>query len=338
MPVPFSRRSWWHRPRIRFSLRSLMVFVLLTGGTLGWIVYRARVQRDAVAAIEEAGGSVWYQWQWRNGKPILNGRPPWPAWMVNLVGVDYFGGVVRVSLAQAGGDAELVSAAKLGTLRDLILDGSRVTDLGLARLRSLTQLQELSLMETSVTDAGLSHLVGLTNLKTLYLGNTGIGDAGLVHVKKLTGLNVLGLRYTEVTDAGLAELEGLKMLQKLTVGGTKIGDDGLAHLTGLKGLEMLGLRNTRVTDAGLLHLTALTNLKTLDLGETRIAGAGLVHLVGLTRIERLVLRNTPMTDASASSNLGRLTGLRDLDLAGTRLTENAATELQRSLPNSLIRR
>jgi internalin A len=100
MPDPFSRRSWWHRPRIRFSLRSLMIFVLLIGGTLGWIVYSARVQRDAVAAIEAAGGSVWYQWQWRNGKPILNGHPPWPEWIVNLVGVDYFGGVVRVSLAQ----------------------------------------------------------------------------------------------------------------------------------------------------------------------------------------------------------------------------------------------
>ncbi len=40
-----------------------MIFVLLIGGTLGWIVYSARVQRGAVAAIEAAGGSVWYQWQ-----------------------------------------------------------------------------------------------------------------------------------------------------------------------------------------------------------------------------------------------------------------------------------
>ena len=79
-----------------------MVFVLLIGGTLGWIVYRARVQRDAVASIEEADGSVWYQWQWRNSKPVVNGRPAWPAWLVNRIGVDYFGGVVRVSLAQVG--------------------------------------------------------------------------------------------------------------------------------------------------------------------------------------------------------------------------------------------
>ena len=282
-----SRRLSWSRFRIRFSLRALMVFVLLIGGTLGWFAYLARVQRDVVAAIEQADGSVWYEWERRNGKPVVNGRPDWPEWLVNRIGVDYFGAVVRVSLAQVGGDAELISASKLGTLRELVLDGSRVSDIGLAELGGLDQLRELSLMETRVTDAGLSHLVGLTNLKLLHLGNTAIGDPGLLHLKKLTGLNILGLRYTEVTDAGLAELEGLTMLQKLTLGGTKIGDEGLARLKGLKRLEFLGLNGTKITDAGLAYLKGLSCIKNLYLTHTNITDAGLVHLSELSILQRV---------------------------------------------------
>ena len=49
---------WWRR--VRISLRGLMVVVLVIGGGLGWVMQRARVQREAVAAIRRAGGSVLY--------------------------------------------------------------------------------------------------------------------------------------------------------------------------------------------------------------------------------------------------------------------------------------
>jgi hypothetical protein len=51
----------WRR-RLRLSVRALMVVVLITGGGLGWLMYRARVQRDAVAAIRRAGGLTYYDW------------------------------------------------------------------------------------------------------------------------------------------------------------------------------------------------------------------------------------------------------------------------------------
>ena len=40
------------RRRLRLSVRALMVLVLITGGGLGWLVYSARIQRDAIAAIQ----------------------------------------------------------------------------------------------------------------------------------------------------------------------------------------------------------------------------------------------------------------------------------------------
>ena len=59
MPTEPNRRPWWRS--LRFSLRGLIVVVLIIGGSLGWVVHRARVQRRAVAAIEKAGGTVEYE-------------------------------------------------------------------------------------------------------------------------------------------------------------------------------------------------------------------------------------------------------------------------------------
>ena len=58
--------SPWRR-YLRISLRGLIVLVLVFGSALGWIVKRTKVQRAAVAAIERAGGSVNYEWEWKDG-------------------------------------------------------------------------------------------------------------------------------------------------------------------------------------------------------------------------------------------------------------------------------
>jgi hypothetical protein len=91
MPGGTVSRSW--RRFLRFSMRGLAVFVIVVGARLGWIVRQAHVQRDAVAAIEEADGSVRYDWEWSDGKSLPGGRPWAPRWLVNLIGVDYFGHV-----------------------------------------------------------------------------------------------------------------------------------------------------------------------------------------------------------------------------------------------------
>ena len=47
------------RRLLRLSVRALMVVVLVLAVVLGWFVHRAQVQREAVAAIEKAGGKVY---------------------------------------------------------------------------------------------------------------------------------------------------------------------------------------------------------------------------------------------------------------------------------------
>jgi hypothetical protein len=60
---------------LRFSVRGLIVLVLLVGGWLGWIVRNARIQREAVAAIERAGRHVAYTVPFVNGQFIADYAP-----------------------------------------------------------------------------------------------------------------------------------------------------------------------------------------------------------------------------------------------------------------------
>ncbi len=100
MPAKPVSHPW--RRFLRFSVRGLIVFVLVVGAVLGWQVHRAHVQRDAVQAIRSVGGRVSYSWEWINETSIPGGKPWAPSWLTDLIGVDYFGhvtGACRISLS-----------------------------------------------------------------------------------------------------------------------------------------------------------------------------------------------------------------------------------------------
>src|SRR5579863_3049030 len=99
--LPTGRR----RARVRVSVGTMMVLVLIIGGGLGWVVRRARIQRLAVAAIQDAGGGVTYDWNAAPASRALPRRPPFRApqsnmkqWLVAQLGPDYFGDVKWVRL------------------------------------------------------------------------------------------------------------------------------------------------------------------------------------------------------------------------------------------------
>jgi internalin A len=77
-------------------MRALMMLALVPGCGPGWIVRRAHFQRDAVAALKRAGGHVWYDWYSDDHGFFIKDLPPgWPKWLVDRIGVDYFGDVVH---------------------------------------------------------------------------------------------------------------------------------------------------------------------------------------------------------------------------------------------------
>jgi hypothetical protein len=187
-----------------------MLLVLVTGGWVGWFVRGAKLQRDAVAAIERGGGYVKFNWEYKDGRaiPYEEQSPPWPQWLVRRMGVEYFGYVTKVENVSPGNaDAGLGSIGSLRRLEELQLGGFLVTDEGIRHLKGLTSLQILDLSSCDVHDQGLVQLKGLTGLKVLNLSRTWVSDAGLGHLKGLTNLRTLNLEETQVTDAGVRALK-----------------------------------------------------------------------------------------------------------------------------------
>ena len=226
---PKPKRRWY-----QFSLRTLIVSVVIGGAVFGWIGMRmnqARDNRERVAAVEKAvdeigtpRGEVESEYKQLRSATCLEelfddpGSPDDPV------------GVLNVSIVTLSGtdvtDADLEHLKEFTDLKQLALcsmfhffiSGSGrsaddppqlfdVTDTGLEHLKSLTNLEDLGLADSKITDAGLEHLKGLTKLTSLSLRNTDVTDAGLEHVKELTNMRTLHLHETNVTAAGVRKLK-----------------------------------------------------------------------------------------------------------------------------------
>jgi hypothetical protein len=239
---------------LRFSVRGLIILVLLIGLWLGWLARSVRIQRNAVAAIEKAGGSVNYDWEYWNANEVPSGLRWVRTWLADLIGADYFANVAVVWFPPTATAPDFEQVGRLTGLVKLILE------------------------QCPLSNAELVHLKGMTRLSMLWLGETRLTDAGLVHLKGLTGLTCLDLGGTQVTDAGLVHLKGLTRLSSLNLSATQVTDAGLVHLKGLKGLELLDLSDTQVTDAGLVALKGLSKLFVLEVGDTQVTDAGMKQL------------------------------------------------------------
>jgi hypothetical protein len=300
-----------HKPRARWktiSLRGLLVLVLAIALLLGWIVHKARQQREAVAALQKFGGFVHYDWEFVDGpvkvprgnllwKPtwgkLTPGRKPWaPDWLRRAVGDEYFQSLAHVSLyvdiKKGHADATWVNMGpaddalrKLSTqtsVRTLQLGGDQVTDDNLADVGRMTGLEELSISwGYHLTDRGFLHLSGLRRLRILELDHSKMTDASLGAIGQLTNLEELRIAGAGFSDRGLAQLEGLTRLKYLSLGegNHQISDAGLESLKGMKELEYIDLGGCHVSDEGIAKLRELKNLKSVhidlpeDQGERR---------------------------------------------------------------------
>jgi hypothetical protein len=182
-----------------------VAIVALAACGLGWVVYRAEVQRNAVTAIRGVYGTVLYDWQSHGGRP-RDEEPPGPKWLVDRIGIDYFSNVTSVGLAGGGFDTQIAKVANLHRLEELRLSSSHVTDAGLACLKGLTRLETLSLHATHVSEAGLVHLKDLPRLRTLKLGGIKLTATGVAHLKSMSNLRLLSLDRASIDDSGIETL------------------------------------------------------------------------------------------------------------------------------------
>ena len=154
-----------------------MTAVIAAG--LAWYVGRIRPQEQAVTAIWEAGGMVFYADSPVNGSFVVAlDRSRWRR---------SFGAVRHVMLKGDGsgrGDVICARLACLGSLCHLEVDSMQVEDADVVHLARLDLLEVLSLNDNPITDEGLRHLAALPRLRSLDLGGTKVTESGVATLRK----------------------------------------------------------------------------------------------------------------------------------------------------------
>jgi hypothetical protein len=293
-PPALRSRGWG----LRFSLRGLLIVVTLLCVALAWRLHRARLQKEAVQAIRDGHGWVYYDYQQYDPKNCEFDKEatPWePVWLQAQVGIDFFHDVEAVNMSFHGNgivrrDEKLPDVniarhlAHLPKLRFLGLTEQATDDEGMRYIGQLRYLEVLLYWDApQITNAGAVHLTNMPSLRCLHIGSSQIGDRGLATIARLPRLETLSMQCNNFTDAGLAALSGNPRLKDVWVG-------GLRH------------RPSRITDAGVLHLAKLPALEELDLQHTHVTLEGLAPLQGLP-LKDLYLNGSPADDQKAAQAL-----------------------------------
>jgi hypothetical protein len=307
------------RWRFQFTIRSLLLLVLVVAGPNAWLVQEwkaAQRQRRIIETARAMNCGILFDENIGTAGAIqmFSGPRPPLSWLQKTLGEDFFRDVagasprtdeqirvlqdltsIRVLLANDSAltDEGLRCMTQWKGLEHLELsDTAKITDAGLEHLRGLPQIQFLRLRRCNVSDAGMATFENLKELRVLDLGMTKVADEGFKHFRASTALRQVSFWGNKISDASMPLIKTMPQLETLELGGASITDAGLENLKDLAHLQRLFLRGTKITDSGLAYLSGLHELRELDLFNTPITAAGLKHLYGLKKLEVLYLGET----------------------------------------------
>ena len=110
-----------------------------------------------------------------------------------------------------------------------ITGGTRITDVGVAKLASLKKLRSLNLSGSVVTGGALKTLAALPNLQRLSLWNAaGINDESAAAFASLQRVTSLDVSNTGIGDRTLASLATLPHLNRLYISDTAVTTEAIA--------------------------------------------------------------------------------------------------------------
>jgi hypothetical protein len=349
-PLPSSQKKRRWLPR--FSLRMLLVVMTMLGIALGYagnFWRRLHQQRQVVAKIQAAGGSVRYNYEFGKGTE-LDARLEFE-----------FEDFSSTSLeTNSDGLRERTRVTREGTFHDV------ETPAGPKLIRkwlghdAFAYVEQVSFFRpgyqaTEEFDPQL--LLQLPQLKSVCLDEGEVNDRSLrsvAQVPELREVVLLGGGESAVTRDGLASLHSAKHLQALSLSGAWINDDILAAVSDFKQLRSLGVmssphatsalfshcqdmtdlreltirRAEKIDDEGTEYLQRLSNLRSLWLTQTSISDHTLAHVTGLTKLETLHLGQTNVGDPGMEY-VASLPILKRLVLSNTLVTDAGLPSLSR---------
>ncbi|MCX7425911.1 MAG: hypothetical protein NTW96_09880 [Planctomycetia bacterium] len=222
--------------RFQFSLRTLLLFVLVCAVQCSWwavTMRKVKTQREAREAITRLGGSVGYDYEYEHWKahdfetgfqeqPV----PPGPELLRAVAGDDLFDTVMTVSFygcvtsstegrldpAITDDDMEILSA--FPRLREGHFIFQPITDRSLETLSRFREIESVDLYGTQITDRGLASLANLPRLKQIGIGGTPASVQGIAAIRE----RLPALESVEVDAAQLQAAGGWSRAEELLPG------------------------------------------------------------------------------------------------------------------------
>jgi hypothetical protein len=258
------------------------------------------------------------------------------------------GAVIGVNLRGSWiADADMDALASLPELERLDLSLTRVTDVGLLKLKNLQNVRELNLFYAElITDEGLAAMKTWPRIERINLRGTKVTDNTLALLAGKASVVELDIGFAEVTDSGLQYLARLPNLKRVAFGGNKMTDVGMQVLRSLPGLTHLDVAGRQRTDSGLWFVAVtdlaldpvatLADLRELTLWGTQITSRGVAKLTKLAKIEKLDVHGVKRVGDEAVPHLAAMPALKWVDLHETGFTATGIEALRKAKPGLVI--
>ena len=200
--------------------------------------------------------------------------------------------------------------------------GRRFTDASLLGLARIGTLRQIALYNTAVTDDGLvAFAAKAKKLSGFHMSNAGLTDRGMAAI--LASCPITNLQIHDaigVTDASAPAIANHGDISELYLNGTSITDESAKHFTTMSKVWSFCANGTRISDRGLRHLGAMPALKLLSLDRTRVRGSGLRELAHVDGLD-LYLADCRLTDEDIGVSLPQMAMLKLLSLSRTDVTD-----------------
>lgn len=166
---------------------------------------------------------------------------------------------------------------------------------------------------------------------------TPISGAGLKQLKSFSNLLILDLNKTQLTDAGVTQISELASIRTLTLGGDRyLTNSTFDSLVKMSGLRRLNIGIYPIRNEGLKMLSQIPQLNILSLhSSTGLQGSTLAAFQSPHSLRVLDLSNTDVDD-DAVQHLKKISSLEMLNLGETKVSNEAAIRLQKTLPNCSV--
>jgi len=257
---------------------------------------------------------------------------------------DAAGNVIAVHLrASWVSDGELLELARLPKLARLDLSRTRISDKGLAYLRTAPSLRDVNLAYAErIGDPAHAVVKEWKKLEKLSLRGTVVADETAAAAASLPLLETLDLGDSIVGDVGVEALAAAPKLKQLSLGNVRMSDVGyqsLRQLTRLAVLDLSGGRhrgNNTLSERSVQAVASLRQLRVLKLGHLKFPARSFAQFAGMVNLEELGLEYCPEVNDEALKVLEGWKSLRRVDLTGSSVTAAGVEKLRAARPDCQV--